>query len=226
MSFGDSEQSDPSASPETSFVHVSLPDGPADDDSCSSNSSFEIIDYEEFNLPQQGQPQTRSDLPLPSNELLIVQPNKQAASSASEVCRSSPKKEPSPVLAGRTTTTKTKSWSELVQASTNGERGCSGGSSSPTSHIHITSQPKTLVYKQRPWKSPSIKVVSVAKKPAATNPNRVDADDEDIDCNEQYYSLKAGGGHSRMKSVKLRPDEQRRKDFSNEKRDMQRGYRK
>lgn len=83
-----------------------------------------------------------------------------------------------------------------------------------------------LVYNQRPWKSPSIKVISVAKRPAATNPNRVDADDEDIDCNEQYYSLKAGGGHSRMKSVKLRPDEQRRKDFSNQKRDMQRGYRK
>jgi len=81
-------------------------------------------------------------------------------------------------------------------------------------------------YNQRPWKPSSIKVVSVPnrrrREVVGEGGADDDGDDDDV-CGEQYYSVKLGGGHARMKSVRRRPDEIKRKEFSNQKRDMQRG---
>ena len=49
-----------------------------------------------------------------------------------------------------------------------------------------------------------------------------EGDDEDADADGSYYAQKKSGAMNRKNGLRLRPDEQKRKDYSNMKREMQR----
>ncbi|GMH55071.1 hypothetical protein TrLO_g5795 [Triparma laevis f. longispina] len=203
---GGNQSSSPTPS-EDSFVIVD----PSDCDDTSENLNItQAIQEQEpsSSLPQHERERALSYPPKPPNSplnhpgLFSRPPNSFRSPSppAPPLAESAPPTpEPTPAPA------KVKSWSQMVQASS-GERQPVVEDFAPA-------------YKQRAWKPPSIKIVSVEKPKVE---NKTVEDDKDVDCDSQYYSLKSGGGHSHMKSIKLRPDEQKRKDLSNQKREMQR----
>ena len=47
-------------------------------------------------------------------------------------------------------------------------------------------------------------------------------DIEDVDADGAYYAQKKSGAMNRKNGLRLRPDEQKRKDYSNMKREIQR----
>mmetsp|Transcript_3428 Transcript_3428/g.7257 ORF Transcript_3428/g.7257 Transcript_3428/m.7257 type:complete len:189 (+) Transcript_3428:26-592(+) len=82
----------------------------------------------------------------------------------------------------------------------------------------ITPAPCTIKTKTKAWK-PKIRFVEVSRRREEVV--KV-GDTEDVDADGAYYAQKKSGAMNRKNGLRLRPDEQKRKDYSNMKREIQR----
>jgi hypothetical protein len=84
-----------------------------------------------------------------------------------------------------------------------------------------TAEESTTVNQPIPSKPKAFKVVSITK-PLPPQNNSQQAADDGGDNADEFYARKSHGGRTHVNSLKLRPDEAKRKDFLISKREAQR----